>query len=105
MSCPVYSNDTSNTVWESRKIDTEQLVLFHEGAKESSLGLNFKLTMNDIRSAVPNVFGTGHQFHGRQFFHGLGVEVVLVSHPAWFLTGHGPSHHLWPRDWGTLLDS
>ena len=84
-------------------------MLFHEGAKESSLVLNFKLTMNDIRSVVPNVFGTGHQFHGRQFFHGLGVEGWFWFHPL--LTSclvpnrSWTSTHLWPRDWGTLLDS
>ena len=26
-----------------------------------------------FKTAVPNIFGTRGQFHGRQFFHGLGV--------------------------------
>ena len=30
------------------------------------------------KAVVPNLFGTRDKFYGKQFFHGLGVVVVVV---------------------------
>ena len=70
----------------------------------------------NFRVAVPNLFGTRDQFHGRQSFHGMGFEVGVwlqddTSTLPWLCTYlcvyyiSSTSHHqaLDPRGWRPLL--
>ena len=41
---------------------------------KSAEGVKLRLYSMSCISVVPSLVGTRGQFHGRQFFHGLGVE-------------------------------
>ena len=43
-----------------------------------------------LTAVVPNLFGTREQFRGRQFFHGLGWEMIS----GWFKCATFPVHFI-----------